>query len=66
LSGPDLKQQMAAALLEMSDLVKPVSEAVDGYKADLERRGYSPTAAEAMAMEFHRYLFAQMLSGIKK
>lgn len=66
MSGPDLSQQLATALLEMTSMFKPIGEAVDGYRADLENRGYSPTAAEAMAMEFHSYLMAQMMSGLKK
>lgn len=65
-SGPSPTQQMAQALLEFSALMQPVGEAVDGYRSDLERRGYSPTGAEAMAMNFHRLLIGQIISGLQK
>lgn len=42
---------------------------VAGYRADMAARGYSPTAAEAMTMDFHRHLlnvtFSQM-TGAKR
>ena len=55
---------LAEALLKMSEVLAPVMEAVDGYRAEAERRGYSPTAAEAMALEFHGLVLAQMMSGV--
>ena len=56
---------MVDAMLELAEMMAPMGDAVDGYRADLERRGYSPTAAESMAMEFHHYLMAQLIAGIK-
>lgn len=56
---------MVAALMSLSaSIIEPLNEAVDGYRADLERRGYSPTACEAMAMDYHRLLFAQVMKSL--
>lgn len=63
--GPTPQQQLATAMLEMTAMFEPIGEAVDGYRADLERRGYSPTAAETMALDFHRFLIAQLIGGPK-
>jgi len=59
-----LTHGFAEALANFNSLIQPMQEAVDGYRADAERRGYSPTVAEAMAMEFHSYLMAQFRSAI--
>jgi ABC-type uncharacterized transport system permease subunit len=52
----DPKAQMAEALMQITDLTRQINEAVDGYRSDCERRGYSPTASEAMALELHHSL----------
>lgn len=40
----------------MMDSMDQVLEVVNGYRAKLEAAGYSPTAAEVMAMDFHRLI----------
>lgn len=62
MSKPDVRA-VTEGLLALSELMAPMGDAVDGYRADLERRGYSPTAAETMALDFHRYLLAALLQG---
>lgn len=57
---------MVDAMMQLTEMLAPMGEAVDGYRADLERRGYSPTAAESMAMEFHSYLMTQLVASVKK
>lgn len=57
---------MSAALLEVMGMVGQVTEAVDGYRAQCVEHGYSPTAAEAMAMDLHRELIRAVFSGVGK
>ena len=59
---PDPQQMLAEALLKMNDMLAPVREAIDGYRADLIRNGYSPEAAESMAVSYHNYFFAMLQS----
>ena len=42
---------IAAALMEMVENMKPIVEAAEGQKRALEERGWSPTAAEKYATE---------------
>jgi hypothetical protein len=55
---PDSVNMMRNALLEMSDNMAALLDAIDGYRKQLEERGYSPTASEQMAIEYHRHLLA--------
>lgn len=41
----------ATAMLTIIDMMGPIIEAAEGQKAALEQRGWSPTAAEAYALE---------------
>lgn len=43
---------------ELLEQLGPLQDAVDGYRKDWERRGYSPAASEAMALDLHRQLVA--------
>lgn len=51
-----VKNDLSNALLTSLDGVSPIFDAADGMKVDLERRGWSPTVAEALA--------AQWLAGV--
>lgn len=53
--------KVATALATFGAAIEPVKEAVQGYRDDLIARGFSPTAAETMSMEYHRLLFQKML-----
>lgn len=44
----------AEALATMAESLQTVLDAVDGHRAQLIERGYSPTAAEVGAMELHQ------------
>lgn len=46
------KADLTNSLLELLDGLSPLLDAAEGLKADLERRGWSPTAAEAVALEW--------------
>lgn len=47
-----LRHELAVNLLELSEQLTPVIDSADGMKADLERRGWSPTAAEQGALAY--------------
>lgn len=61
-----IKADLANSLLELLDSLSPILDAAEGLKADLERRGWSPTAAEAVALEWlmnaQRYVWQQARS----
>ena len=40
------------ALLDVNEALSPMLDAADGMRADLERRGWSPTMAEALAGQY--------------
>lgn len=51
MTDPDPEPvDMTSAFLEMAASLGPFLDFVDGQRAEFERRGYSPTAAEAMAV----------------
>jgi len=54
------------ALLMMTEQLLPLGEAVDGYRKQAEARGYSPTAAEATALELHSALLRTMFRQVAK
>ena len=55
MASPSETTEMFIQLMEN---LTPVKDTVDGYRADATQRGYSPTAAEAMALDLHRALIA--------
>lgn len=50
--GDNLAAELAKALMEGVVAMQPIFDTADGMKADLEKRGWSPTAAEAIALEW--------------
>lgn len=55
------------AWLTVLAICEPMAEAAAGYRAKLEAAGFSPTAAEAMAVDFHRTLLQATLGqAVKK
>lgn len=51
-----LAAQLAETLAQLHAQLTPLIEAVAGHRAALETAGFSPTAAEAMAVAFHAAL----------
>lgn len=49
-----------SSFLDMLDTFAPMKDAIDGYRADWIRRGYSETAAEMMAVDLHRAMLGSM------
>lgn len=41
---------LAVAMLDVHEQFAPIIDCADGMRADLERRGWSPTAAEHVAL----------------
>lgn len=60
---PTQSELVSRALLELGESVAQVQEAVVGYRAQCEARGFSPTAAEAMALEYHSELMRLLFAG---
>lgn len=46
------RHELTTLLLTMSEQMAPIFDAADGMKADLEKRGWSPTAAEQVALSW--------------
>lgn len=44
-------------------VVEPLLEAVDGYRARCTAHGYSPTVAEEMAATFHMHMVEKLFRG---
>jgi hypothetical protein len=55
---------LALALGQFAEAVGPILEATAGYRANCLTAGFSETAAEVMAMDFHRMLFAGLINGM--
>lgn len=49
-----VRSELSTQLMAAMDMVRPILDAADGMKADLERRGWSPTQAEVVAGEWLR------------
>lgn len=45
-----MRHELSNALLIMAEQTAPIFDAADGMRADLEKRGWSPTAAEQVAL----------------
>ena len=44
------RHELTNGLLAMNEQLTPVFDTADGMRADLEKRGWSPTAAEQVAL----------------
>lgn len=48
----DLARELATALMEGTVAMAPMFDVADGIRADMEKRGWSPTAAETVALQW--------------
>lgn len=55
-----LGADLANALLALSEGMAALAEAVDACRADALARGYSESAAEMMALEYHRFVMTML------
>lgn len=53
--------KFSSGLLSITEMMGQVAEQTQGYRAQLEQLGFSPTAAELMAIEFHRTMLGLVL-----
>jgi hypothetical protein len=59
----ELAHQIAQAVAQLREVLAPIDEAAAGYRKQLEEQGWSPTAAETMALSFHTMILAQIRPG---
>lgn len=67
-SPPDfdaIAHNVGLGAANLRQMVEPIAEAAAGYRRKLEADGWSPTAAETIALSFHDVLMAQMLHSVK-
>lgn len=58
-----IRHELASGLLLMSEQMAPIFDAADGMRADLGKRGWSPTAAEQVALAWLLRAVAAALGG---
>lgn len=58
LDPGELAHQLAEGIAKIREALAPIDEATLGYKRQLEEQGWSPTAAEKMALAFHAMLLS--------
>lgn len=51
--NPEVKNQ-TEAFMAMLEMVSPLAQTVAGYREECIRQGFSPTAAEEMAVALHQ------------
>lgn len=61
----ELPDQLATAFVQVEELLAPIDNVVARYRDRLESAGWSPDAAESMAVEFHRALWAQVRADLR-
>lgn len=54
------RTQVANAMLLMGEQLTPVLDFADGMRADMERRGWSPTAAEQASLAWLLGMMSQI------
>lgn len=59
----EMANHLAEAIAGIKQVLAPIDEATIGYRKQLEEAGWSPTAAEHMALEFHRMLMSSVNGG---
>jgi hypothetical protein len=53
----DAAHELAQACATAREMTAPLDDAVMGYKRQLIEQGWGAAASEAMAVEFHRFVF---------
>lgn len=56
----EVANELAQAVAQVREMLAPVDEATLGYRRQLEENGWSPQAAEQMALSFHTLLLQHM------
>ncbi|MET9797410.1 hypothetical protein [Nocardiopsis alba] len=63
LNMDSMTHEIVNGMMMMSDLLKPINEAVDAYRHQALERGYSAEASEQLAVTYHAFIFNQMTQG---
>ena len=58
-----VRHDIANGMLGLNDLLGPIFDAADGVKADMEKRGWSPTACERVALVWLTNTLSKALQG---
>lgn len=58
-----MANQVAQVVAGMREAFAPMDEAALGYRAQLEKAGWSPTVAEQMAAQFYTFTIATFMKG---
>jgi hypothetical protein len=58
-----MRHELANTLLAMQQQMGPVFDAADGIRADMEKRGWSPAAAESVALTWLQGMLATIVGG---
>jgi hypothetical protein len=58
-----MRHELSNVLLIMAEQTAPIFDAADGMRADLEKRGWSPTAAEQVALTWLVSSMAGVMGG---
>ena len=61
-----MRHEMATSLLTMQLQLAPIFDAADGIRADMAKRGWSPTAAEAAALTWLQGMLGLVARGVTK
>jgi hypothetical protein len=59
------RHELANAMLTMTEQLTPIFDTADGMRADLEKRGWSPTAAEKVALSWLLGAVGMVMGGAK-
>ena len=58
--------EQTESLMAVQEMMGQISDAVQGYRAKLEEAGFSPTASEVMAIDFHKGLINMIFTNQTK
>lgn len=61
-----MRHEMTNGLLAMNESLAPVFDTADGMRAELEKRGWSPTAAEQVALVWLMSAMKTAMGGVQR
>ncbi len=56
------RNEMTNAMLTATETLAPIFDAADGMRVDMERRGWSPVAAEKVALQWLEKMLAMAMT----
>lgn len=63
-TSEEVAQEIARSLLMSAEMFAPIREATNAYKNSYVNEGWSPDAAEAVAVQYHSVLCQGFLAGV--